>query len=230
MSWSPGWVTIARILDEFGSLSADDWSGLMVPHPYMGPLPAMFYPMFQLVDYAVHTWDIRQGRDDPHALGGDAADLLVPVIYVLWGATADVSGVDEPYTVGIRTSGRNGGDMRAEVSSEGVGFEPGATSTDARRSSSSIRPRSSSRDTPGSTGTARATVDWLATSAACSSPSDRLARTIPAFVRRAVDEVPDKTWLVAEDGTFTYAAALDRIERARAGSGRPVWNQPTGWW
>ena len=28
----------------------------MVGHPYMGPVPAMFYPMFQLVDYAVHAW------------------------------------------------------------------------------------------------------------------------------------------------------------------------------
>jgi Mycothiol maleylpyruvate isomerase N-terminal domain len=33
-----------RMMGEFASLSAEDWTGFMVPHKYMGPLPAMFYP------------------------------------------------------------------------------------------------------------------------------------------------------------------------------------------
>ena len=82
-----------RMMGEFTALSADDWAGFMVPHKYMGPLPAMFYPMFQIVDYAVHGWDIREGMRKPHAMSGDAADLLVPVIFVLWSATADVRSV-----------------------------------------------------------------------------------------------------------------------------------------
>jgi uncharacterized protein (TIGR03083 family) len=114
-----------RMMEEFAALSADDWAGFMIPHKYMGPLPAMFYPMFQIVDYAVHGWDIREGMRTPHAMSGDAADLLVPVIFVLWSATADVSNVDGPYSIGVRTTGHNGGDMRADVSSEGVQFSPG---------------------------------------------------------------------------------------------------------
>ena len=47
------------------------------------------------------------------------------MIFILWQATADVSGVTEPYAIGVRTSGRNGGDTRIDVSSEGVQFEPG---------------------------------------------------------------------------------------------------------
>ena len=117
----------AQMMRDFEALSAEEWSTLMVPHKYMGPLPAMFYPMFQLVDYAVHGWDIREGMDNAHALSGDAADLLVPVIFVLWQATADVGAVDRPYTVGVRTSGHNGGDMRVDVSPEGVQFAPGET-------------------------------------------------------------------------------------------------------
>lgn len=113
------------MMADFKALSADEWASLMVPHKYMGPLPAMFYPMFQIVDYAVHGWDIREGMRTPHAMSGDAADLLVPVIFVLWSATADVSAVERPYTVGIRTTGHNGGDMRADVSSDGVQFSPG---------------------------------------------------------------------------------------------------------
>ena len=114
-----------RMMGEFAALSAEDWAAFMVPHKYMGPLPVMFYPMFQIVDYAVHGWDIREGMPEPHAMSGDAADLLVPVIFVLWSATADVSGVDRPYSVGVRTTGHNGGDVRADVSSEGVQFAPG---------------------------------------------------------------------------------------------------------
>jgi uncharacterized protein (TIGR03083 family) len=114
-----------RMMGEFTALSPDDWSSFMVAHRYMGPLPAMFYPVFQLVDYAVHGWDIREGANQPHAMSGDAADLLVPIIFVLWSATADVSTVDRPYIVGVRTTGHNGGDMRADVSEEGVQFAPG---------------------------------------------------------------------------------------------------------
>jgi hypothetical protein len=36
-----------------------------------------------------------------------------------------IRAVDRPYTVGVRTTGPNGGEMRADVSSEGVQFSPG---------------------------------------------------------------------------------------------------------
>ena len=42
-----------------------------------------------------------------------------------------------------------------------------------------------------------------------------MKRTIPEFLRRTVEQVPDKTWLLASDGgRFTYAQALERVERA----------------
>lgn len=115
----------AQMLAIFDDLSTDDWGGLQVGHAFMGPVPAMFYAEFQLVDYAVHAWDIRQGIGEPHGLDGDSADLLVPLIFILWQATADTSEVAAPYAVGIRTSGRNGGDVRMDVSSDGVQFAPG---------------------------------------------------------------------------------------------------------
>ena len=59
----------------------------MVPHFYMGPLPAFFYPAFQLMDYGVHSWDIRQGTGRAHGLSGEAADLLTPFMFVLWQYT-----------------------------------------------------------------------------------------------------------------------------------------------
>ena len=45
----------------------------------MGPLPAFFYPAFQLMDYGVHSWDVRQGTGRAHGLSGEAADLLIAV-------------------------------------------------------------------------------------------------------------------------------------------------------
>src|SRR5439155_13045980 len=118
----------ARVTTEFRRLADDEWMGLLVHHPYMGPAPAGFYPIFQLVDYAVHGWDIREGMGEPHGIAAESADMLVPLIFVLWQATADTSGVDAPYAVGIRTSGNNGRSTRFDVSADGVLVAPGALS------------------------------------------------------------------------------------------------------
>ena len=67
--------------------SADEWTGFMVTHPYMGPVPAFFYAAGQLMDYGVHSWDIRQGTGRAHGLPGDAADLLVPFMFAIWQGT-----------------------------------------------------------------------------------------------------------------------------------------------
>jgi uncharacterized protein (TIGR03083 family) len=115
-----------KMIDVFDSLPDDEWQGFMPSHKYMGPAPAMFYAIFQLVDYTVHGWDIRQGMGIPHGIDGAAADLLVLLMYVLLPATADTSGLDQPFSVGIRTTGVNGGDVRADVSSDGVQINPGA--------------------------------------------------------------------------------------------------------
>jgi crotonobetaine/carnitine-CoA ligase len=42
-------------------------------------------------------------------------------------------------------------------------------------------------------------------------------RTIPDLFRRTAAAVPDKTWLVTEDGEHTYAEALARVERGASG-------------
>ncbi len=43
-----------------------------------------------------------------------------------------------------------------------------------------------------------------------------MPETIPELFDEAVAAVPDKTWLVAGDESFTYAGARDRIGRAAA--------------
>jgi len=106
-------------------LGPDDWTGFMVTHPYMGPVPAFFYAAGQLMDYGVHSWDIRQGSGRAHGLRGDVADLLVPFMFEIWRGTVRTEAVTEPFTIGVRVGGRNGGDYRISVSSEGLTYEQG---------------------------------------------------------------------------------------------------------
>ncbi|NMO53219.1 maleylpyruvate isomerase family mycothiol-dependent enzyme [Actinoplanes sp. TBRC 11911] len=119
-------LAFERMLGITEDLTEGDWAGLLVPHKYMGPLPVPFYPVFQLVDYAVHSWDIRQGVGKPHALEARSADLLVPLCYVLWASTPVVGPDTEPIELGIRiTSGANAGDTRVAVGPEGAATTAG---------------------------------------------------------------------------------------------------------
>jgi uncharacterized protein (TIGR03083 family) len=109
------------------ALTPEEWTGLMVPHFYMGPLPAFFYPAFQLMDYGVHSWDIRQGQGRAHGLAGDVGDLLAPFMLVLWQYTTTADPDAEPCDVGIRvTSGPSAADYRVRVGPEGFVHETGS--------------------------------------------------------------------------------------------------------
>jgi uncharacterized protein (TIGR03083 family) len=114
-----------QLIHEFESLSDADWSGLIVPDPYMGPLPAMIIAAGLLGGATVHGWDVRQGLGTPNVIADDAADLLVPFVFLLWWATADTADVDTPYAIGIRTMGHNGGDTRIDISNKGLQITPG---------------------------------------------------------------------------------------------------------
>jgi uncharacterized protein (TIGR03083 family) len=117
-----------KMMETFQALSEDDWSGLQVPHFYMGPLPAFFYPAFQLMDYGVHSWDVRQGTGRAHGLSGEAADLLVPFMFVLWKYTVAEAEL-QPCDLGIRiTSGPNAGDTVVSVGPDGMDYRPGDAS------------------------------------------------------------------------------------------------------
>ena len=118
----------AKLMETCSALGPDEWGGTLVSHKYMGPLPAFFYPVFQLMDYGVHGWDIRQGTGQAHGLSADTADLLVPFMFILWQATAAVSASLSPISVGIRVSGQNAGDYVVAVSPDGLSYAPGDVS------------------------------------------------------------------------------------------------------
>jgi uncharacterized protein (TIGR03083 family) len=117
----------AKLAAMVGQLGPDEWGALIVPHKYMGPLPAFFYPVFQLMDYGVHSWDIRQGTGRAHGLDSDAADMLVPFMFILWSATASIPDGAEPCEIGVRvTGGHNGGSWRVNAGPAGISYERGA--------------------------------------------------------------------------------------------------------
>jgi uncharacterized protein (TIGR03083 family) len=118
----------SRAMKMFEEVNEKDWGGFIVTHAYMGPLPAFFYPIGQLMDYGVHGWDIREGLEMPHFLSADAADMLVPWMFVLWQATTDTSRLEGgDLDVAVRVSGRNQGTQRVRVTDEGMAYEPGPT-------------------------------------------------------------------------------------------------------
>jgi uncharacterized protein (TIGR03083 family) len=118
-------VDFEKMMGILEPLSPDDWTGLMVTHAYMGPVPAFFYAAGQLMDYCVHSWDIRQGSGLAHGLPGDAADLLVPFMFAIWQGTVRPGAVTDPCRIGVRVTGQNAGDFRVEVSEAGLAYEPG---------------------------------------------------------------------------------------------------------
>ncbi|MDT4922975.1 MAG: hypothetical protein QOG01_688 [Pseudonocardiales bacterium] len=117
----------AKVMELLDGIGPDDWTGLIVTHPYMGPVPAYMYAAGQLMDFGVHSWDIREGSGRAHAMDGDAADLLVPFMFVLWQFTIRADADTSPFELGIRvTSGHNAGDFRVSVTPDGMTYEPGA--------------------------------------------------------------------------------------------------------
>jgi uncharacterized protein (TIGR03083 family) len=115
-----------KLMEMCDALGPDEWGALIVPHKYMGPLPAYFYPVFQLMDYGVHSWDIRNGTGRAHALDGDAADLLVPFMFILWQATAEPPADAPAAEVGIRVcTGHSAGTWRVAAGPDGIRYEAG---------------------------------------------------------------------------------------------------------
>src|SRR5687768_10769017 len=107
-----------QMMDIFEKLTPEEWSNFLVTHPFMGPLPTFFYPAFHVMDYGVHTWNIRWGLGEKdRTLAERTAGVLVPyMLYALLPSTVEAEsakGVD--VTFGIEVSGEWGGKWRATV-------------------------------------------------------------------------------------------------------------------
>lgn len=106
-----------KMLTIFDALTEDEWSNFLVTHAFMGPLPTFFYPAFHVMDYGVHTWDMRYGLGDKLGeLDDTTAGVLIPYMFVLMQYTVDAdsaAGLDTVY--GIEVGGPWGGRWRVAV-------------------------------------------------------------------------------------------------------------------
>ncbi len=107
-----------RMMGIFEELTAQEWGGLLVTHPFMGQLPTLFYPAFHVMDYGVHTWDIHYGLGDKTGkLDERTAGVLVPyMLFALLPSTVDANsakGVNVSW--GIDVAGEWGGKWLATV-------------------------------------------------------------------------------------------------------------------
>lgn len=115
-----------KMMKIFDSLTEQEWGNFMVTHGFMGPLPTFFYPAFHVMDYGVHTWDMRYGLGAILGrLDETTAGVLVPYMFVLMQYTVDAksaAGVNVLY--GIEVSGQWGGKWRVTVKDGQFKAEP----------------------------------------------------------------------------------------------------------
>jgi uncharacterized protein (TIGR03083 family) len=107
----------AKMISIFEKLTPEEWGGFNVTHPYMGPLPTLFYPAFHVMDYGVHTWDIEWGLGHKDAkMDERTAGVLVPYMFILMQVTVDqesAKGIDAE--IGVIVDGEWGGRWRVTV-------------------------------------------------------------------------------------------------------------------
>ena len=117
-----------KMFEIFDGLDEKQWGGEIVSHKFMGPLPAFFFAAFQLIDYSIHSWDIKAGlgRDEP--LSDEAAITLIPFMLIVIQYTVDAERAKDLKTrFGVEISGPGGGSWCISVDGTTVSYEEGAT-------------------------------------------------------------------------------------------------------
>ena len=117
-----------KLFEIFDALDEKQWAGEIIHHTSMGPLPACFFAAFQLIDYSIHSWDIKVGlgRDEP--LSDAAAITLIPFMLIVIQYTVDEErGRDLKTRFGIEVAGPGGGSWCVNVDGTNVSYEEGPT-------------------------------------------------------------------------------------------------------
>jgi uncharacterized protein (TIGR03083 family) len=115
-----------KMMAIFDALTAEEWTNLIITHPYMGPLPSFFYPAAHVMDYGVHTWDMNWGLGQKDAkMDERTAGVLVPYMFILMQYTVDqesAKGVDAVF--GVKIDGPWGGQWRVTVKDGQFSYAP----------------------------------------------------------------------------------------------------------
>lgn len=114
-----------RLMEIFENMTEDEWGNFMVSHVFSGPVPAFCYPAFQIMDYGVHSWDMRWGLGEKDGMLDErTAGVLLPYMFIIWQYSVDqerAEGVDVTY--GIKVDGEWGGQWKASVKDGQFSYE-----------------------------------------------------------------------------------------------------------
>jgi uncharacterized protein (TIGR03083 family) len=117
-----------KLFDILEGLDEKSWSGEIVPHVYMGSLPAYFFAAFQLIDYSIHTWDIKSGLGREEPLSDAAAVTLIPFMLIVIQYTVDAQrNADLKAKFGLDITGPGGGTWVIDVDGTSVSYAEGST-------------------------------------------------------------------------------------------------------
>ncbi|MGH3517314.1 MAG: maleylpyruvate isomerase family mycothiol-dependent enzyme [Haloechinothrix sp.] len=119
----------------FDALTEQEWAGLLIPHKYVGPVPAFMMATFQLMDYSVHNWDFEMALGHEARVDDESAETLVPYMFGLWQLCFEPERAgDASMTVGVEiTSGPQPDHWTVTIENgtfayvPGKALEPGAT-------------------------------------------------------------------------------------------------------
>ena len=113
-----------RIFEIFDALDEKSWAGEIVSHVYMGPLPAFFFAAFQLIDYSIHSWDIKAGLGREEPLSDAAALTLIPFMLMVTQYTVDEERAkDLKANFGIEIDGPGGGTWCVNIDGATLSYE-----------------------------------------------------------------------------------------------------------
>jgi uncharacterized protein (TIGR03083 family) len=117
-----------KLFNIFDALDEQQWSGEIIAHKYMGPLPACFYAAFQLIDYSIHSWDIKVGLGREEPLSDDAAITLIPFMLIVIQYTVDAErSAGFKARFGVEIEGPGGGSWAVAVDGMQVTIDEGST-------------------------------------------------------------------------------------------------------
>jgi uncharacterized protein (TIGR03083 family) len=73
------------------ALDANQWATMLIPHRYGGPLPPFVMAVFQLIDYAVHSWDVRVATGGDDGISYETSQPLVPFAFTVYNFLFDAA-------------------------------------------------------------------------------------------------------------------------------------------
>lgn len=77
------------LLARFDAFGEDAWVTKQIPHRYGGPLPPFVMAVFQLIDYAVHSWDVRVAIGESADIDYETTQPLVPFALTVYNFLFD---------------------------------------------------------------------------------------------------------------------------------------------